>query len=210
MPTLSDILSRLMFERKIKTAELARQVGIPQPTLHRMVTGVSPNPHKSSLEPLAEFFNITPDQLKGKEPITYLEQDVQLPAGYTRVPIVAWEQVREYLAGDEVEIAENVLCDAPLNGQGFALNMHDSSMDPMFPKDTTLIFDSARTFEDRNFVLVYLAKEKQLVFRQLLVDGGYFYLKPLNPDLTQFPMKLLDEDDQKLGVLVQAKKTYGF
>ena len=66
---LSSILNRLLFEKKMKPIDLARKLGIPQPTMHRIVTGKSPNPHKSNLEPLAEYFDVTVAQLKGEDPL---------------------------------------------------------------------------------------------------------------------------------------------
>ncbi len=51
--TLDEILSRLLFEKKMRAMDLARELNIPQPTIHRIATGKSTTPHIGTLEPNA-------------------------------------------------------------------------------------------------------------------------------------------------------------
>ena len=92
--SLSDILNRLMFEKKIRVTELSRQIGLPQPTLHRIATGKSPNPHRSTLEPIANFFQLNVEQLVGSESIPADYWSAAFPnetAKVTSIPIISWE-----------------------------------------------------------------------------------------------------------------------
>lgn len=66
---IGKILNRLLEDKKVRVAELARRINLPQPTVHRIATGACEHPHLSSLEPIANFFAVTVDQLKGLEPI---------------------------------------------------------------------------------------------------------------------------------------------
>ena len=92
--TTSQILKRLMFHRGIRTTELARRIGLKQPTVHRIVEGVSPSPHQSSLVPLAQFFGITVEQLRGEEPLPWNLYDTWGLHGQdmATVPIISWEE----------------------------------------------------------------------------------------------------------------------
>jgi transcriptional regulator with XRE-family HTH domain len=65
---LSTILKRLLFKKDMKPVDLARELNMPQPTIHRLVTGKSTRPYKSSLEPIAKYFDVTVDQLIGEDP----------------------------------------------------------------------------------------------------------------------------------------------
>lgn len=65
METLSAILSHLMSEKGIKSAELARKTGVGQPVIYRLMTGATDNPQIHTLKPIADFFGVSLDQLIG-------------------------------------------------------------------------------------------------------------------------------------------------
>lgn len=48
-------------------SELARKVGLKQQTVHRLLSGTTPDPRISTLIPIAKHFNITIGQLLGEE-----------------------------------------------------------------------------------------------------------------------------------------------
>ncbi len=66
---ISQMLKILMFKKDIRTTQLAREIDVSQQTLQRIVVGLSPNPYRKTLVPLAEFFSISVDQLTGKKPL---------------------------------------------------------------------------------------------------------------------------------------------
>lgn len=70
MQNLSSVLSQLMSEKGIKSAELARKTGVGQPVIYRLMTGITDNPQMLTLIPIANFFNISLDQLIGLESLT--------------------------------------------------------------------------------------------------------------------------------------------
>ena len=181
-------------------AELARRINLPQPTVHRIATGVCEHPHISSLEPIASFFSINVDQLKGHEPIPKLDRVCKLP-------LLTWDEALHWSAKkSEVPNSEFILTDAVVGKAGFALKMKDASMDPVFPKNTVLIADPDRQAKDRSFVIAKLVTHPEAIFRQLLMDAGDRYLKPLSPDFEQYKMTRLNNNDKILSVVVQAKR----
>lgn len=215
-PLLSKVLKKLLFDRDMKPVELARAVDMPVPTVHRLVTGKSTRPYQSSLEALAEYFEITQEQLLGEKPLpgeetnappAILKKNQQPSENYIKqIPLVPWDKITNF---DKLENSyDKIPCLGTISDQGFALIMPDSSMSPIFAKGNILIFDPAKAPIDRSFVLVKLAENNALVFRQMLVDVDYKYLKPLNPDLNAFKMRLLNESDQILGVLVESRQIH--
>jgi SOS-response transcriptional repressor LexA len=207
---LSAILKLLMFKKDIKTTELARRTGVPQQTLQRIVTGVSPRPHLTTLEPLAEFFKLTIAQLKGQEPIPNLYDNLpgQTQAQtVNRIPVIDWHEVPAWPnidLSDRRTIPSDLKSDAGL----FALAMPDSSMEPVFPAGTILIFDPARPAKDRQYVIAKTPDEQRAAFRQLLVDNQHRYLKPISPDFQPLPTDKLHTPDEICGTLVQARRDY--
>ena len=92
--TLSENLKLLMFQKDIKTAQLARELSLPQQTLQRIVTGVTPRPHKNTLEPLAEFFGVTVEQLKGQVALPSAESKTQ--PSLHEVYTIAWSEIESW------------------------------------------------------------------------------------------------------------------
>jgi len=212
--TTSQILKRLMFHRGIRTTELARRVGLKQPTVHRIVEGVSPNPHHSSLLPLAEFFDITPEQLRGEQPLSWGQYDTwgTDEQNLATVPVISWEdamhwpqnKTQPHLSASQ----ESVFMPKPINEHTFAVVMEDASMSPQFPKGTVLIIDPNREFKDRSYVLVKIKDHDCAVFRQLLLDTNQYYLKPLSPDLDGVAAEPLEDNMKVCGTLIQAQLNY--
>jgi len=74
--TLPQILADLM-ERDARIAgnqnELARRTGVAQPNIRRLLNGESQQPRDSTLAPLADFFGVSLAQLRGHEPLSWVE-----------------------------------------------------------------------------------------------------------------------------------------
>ena len=210
---LGKILKKLLFDNNMKAVDLAREVNLPAPTIHRLITGKSTRPYPSSLKPIADFFSVTIDQLLGEEPIssnntnlTNQSKDI-LSKNIIHVPILPWNSLSDF-KNSSGNLCENVLFAGKISGNGFATIMQDSSMEPIFSKGNILIFDPLKQYKDRSYVLVYLQEAGLHVFRQLLIDLNLKYLKPLNSDLSVFKMRVLEEKDKIIATLVEARQIY--
>ena len=69
MEALSTTLTFLMAKIGIKSAELARKTGVGQPVIYRLMTGVTENPQVLTIKPIADFFEVSIDQLLGFTPL---------------------------------------------------------------------------------------------------------------------------------------------
>jgi SOS-response transcriptional repressor LexA len=197
---IGQIINRLMADKKIRVAELARRINLPQPTIHRIATGACEHPHLSSLEPIANFFSISIDQLKGHEPIPWLDR-------VSKVPFITWEQATDWPSNrNEMQNSKLIFTDANVGKNGYALIINDVSMDPAFPKNTLLIADPDKSPKDRSYVIAKLSNIEEPIFRQLLIDAHDRYLKALSPDFDQYKMTRLSNNDKILSIIVQAKR----
>ena len=206
---LGKKLKKLLFDRGMKPVDLARGVNMPPPTIHRLVTGKSTRPYESSLKPIADFFSISVDELTGEaSPLDDSNEKITNNSLKTihYLPIIPWEKLQD------VQIDKNMIENIPFAGiiskESFASKLNDSSMEPLFPRGSMLLFDPNKPFKDRSFVLVQLQEATVPVFRQLIIDLDQKYLKPLNPDLNAFKMRLLGENDNIIATLVEARQTY--
>lgn len=205
---LGEILSRLMFEAKLKTMDLSRITQIPQPTLHKIATGKSLNPRDATLKKIADYFSISVEQLKGKKP---LPQNISVPL--LKLPdedvgnIFLLTQDMLHSNTDLSALPSNISIsgNASFRSHCFAIKMPDISMEPLFPKESILIFNSNISPTERQYILVYLKAEKSIMFRQLLIDGNDRYLKALNPD---FKLRELHSNDIIKGTLVESRNNF--
>ncbi len=209
-PKLSSILKRLLYERDIKPVDLARAVDLPPPTIHRLITGKSTRPYESSLKPIADYFDIEVDQLLGEAPLPG-DQAQSLSdegshnlasSGVSSIPLLPWQFLDNYENGDEFEAVPFV---GTISKEGFATIMPDTSMEPFIQRNAIVIFDPYVKPTDRNCILVKLRETKAFVVRQLLIDADHQYLKPLNPDLSAFKMRLLDKKDSVIATLIEIR-----
>ncbi|MCD6048476.1 MAG: repressor protein [Gammaproteobacteria bacterium] len=218
---VGDILRRLLFEKNMKVIDLARATNVPQPTLQRIATGgCSRQPQMSSLLPIAQYFSLSVDQLLGKEPIPWLNQAHKKDLdemGVRRVPLLEWSDIMNWiLVSKDAEKRENfhklrnpsILTETTVSEEAFALTIKDASMEPLFSSGCQVIFDPNKQIRDRSYVLVKLEQKEESIFRQLILDAGDRFIKPLSPDLEKFRMQMLEENDMILGVLVESKNQY--
>ncbi len=210
---IGDILSRLLFAKKMRATELAREIDVPQPTLHRITTGKSPRPHKSTLEPIADYFDISIDQLTGRKPLPESVWGDAIPAMPRKVeaieiPFIQWEALLD-LEGAIENPPETIFGSSQLGGNCFAVRMNDSSMEPVFEQGCVLICNRDKKPTDRLYVLVRYANSEVITFRQLVDTGEHRFLKPLSADLSTFPLRLLEDEDTILGTLVETRLYFG-
>ena len=64
MNRLADNLRALMAVESLSENQLSRNTGVPQPTIHRILSGRVADPRDGTLRPLADYFEVTVDQLR--------------------------------------------------------------------------------------------------------------------------------------------------
>lgn len=201
MNKLGDILKKLLRHRKLTVSELSRHTGIVQPVIYRMTTGETDNPKLATLLPIANYFNVNISQLIGEEPLE--DENDTMQQKTSKIPLLNWTNAQLYK--EITPTQPKTVIATGVSEQAFALVMPDTSMEPMFQRESLLIFDPLIEPQDRSFVLVSLGVTESAVFRQLIIDVNQRYLKPLNPDFSLFKMRLLDVQDKIIAILVESR-----
>ncbi|MFC3909682.1 helix-turn-helix domain-containing protein [Legionella dresdenensis] len=206
--TLSNNLQQLMrIHGNTSVSELARLTGIPQPTIHHILTGSTKNPRKKALEELSRFFSISVEQLIGQEPLpTIIPDGVKKDLQISAIPIVEWNVLKNWPAS-KADIRDNqeILLNKTIANDSFALIIPDDSMLPRFQQNTLLIFDSGKTPKDRDFVIVHLSKDNKIDFNRLFYENNSFYLRHDLGDGNLQLTKLDPSHDRILGVLIEER-----
>ncbi|MDR5615469.1 MULTISPECIES: S24 family peptidase [unclassified Arsenophonus] len=103
---LNKNIKILMDEKGVKSvAELSRRIGMPQPTLHRMLSGEVKSPRLEIVQKIANFFRVEANELLYKDLSTtniYEERDITsftrielnaIPFNFCKVPVLGTTQL---------------------------------------------------------------------------------------------------------------------
>ncbi|WP_231950598.1 LexA family protein [Legionella spiritensis] len=208
---LSNNLQQLMrIHGNISVSELARVTGIPQPTIHHILTGSTKNPRKRALEELSRYFSVSIDELIGQEPLpTVIPDAVKEDLQIRTIPVIEWESLKKWPSeSDKIQDLQEIFIDKKIDNNSFALIMPDASMEPLFQQNTLLIFDSGKIPKDRDFVIVYLSKEGEIAFNRLFIENNILYLRQGLEDGSLKLTKLDKPNDRILGTLIEARIQY--
>lgn len=204
--SISETVRYLLKQHQdLSVSELSRQTNIPQPTLHHLLNGSTKRPRDKVLEKLAQFFSVSIAQLNGDEPIIpSFSMEIKQSLGLTSLPIISWEEIINWPTKTAYSHKE-VLFDQEISDNSYALLMNNSTMEPVFPLNSLLIFDFQKQPADREYSLVYLAKEKSLILNKLFIEDNELFIKSQQFSTTFQLIKINPDYDKLLGTLVEVR-----
>jgi SOS-response transcriptional repressor LexA len=184
-------------QARISQRELAKRSGLSQQLISKLENGLVES--TTEVFRLAEVLRVDARWLAtGKENVA----DGPAITGY--VPLISWvaagswrDVFDPYPAG-EGEALVPVTCRTGPNA--YALRVQGDSMEPVFPNGSIIIVDPAAEPRQGSYVVVRLDEAEQATFKQLVIDGGARYLKPLNP---RYPLMEIRESATVCGVVRQ-------
>lgn len=193
----------LVHEEGISEGELSRRTSIPQPTLHKILSGTTVDPRISTIKTLADYFETPMDFLCSKK-VTGLEKS--LPKS-KHIPIVSWSSCIDQKLTSGLSAhncPEWIIVDDTLPDLSYALQSRPS-MEPRFQKGTLLIVDPSIQPSDGNLVIVLYPKATEAAIREFSIDGPKKLLKSINQNSVPEP---LDKSIEIIGTVVQYRFSY--
>jgi len=206
---VSKIITKLMSEIGIKESELARQAGLPQTTVNRLLIGDTSDPRANTLKPIAKFFGVTVGQILGEESISSERITGSFYANnreaWINVPIILWEDALSWIFKKEMYDLHShkqwIITEKPVSTSTYAL-ISKPFMEPRFRKNSILIVDPDSEYHDGKFVVVTL-NGCNVTVRQVTYDGSEIYLKHF--DTTILSIKFDINIHKILGIIVEAR-----
>lgn len=207
--TMADRIKRRMEQIGITQDQLARGAGVTQPAIWKLLTGKTKR--STRLAEIAATLQLTVDQLIGKEP---MPGDTPEPSNIApgplvrgKVPLISWvqagsykEAIDLYQPGDAEEWIETT---APIGASTFALRVQGDSMEPLFPAGMLIVVEPNLDPLPGDYVIAKNGDEA--TFKQLIKDGGDWFLKPLNKS---YPLKPLESTCCIIGVVREAVRRF--
>ncbi|TES70916.1 helix-turn-helix domain-containing protein [Pseudomonas syringae pv. tomato] len=209
---IGDRVFSEMSARGWSEGELARQAGVTQPTVHRIITGESKSPKRENVERIARVLRVPSKWLwdGGPRPAPDAAEpsnvgNVEQPARMYRYPVVssvaagAWAEAVEEAFSDRYETS-----DYKAKGPGFWLEVVGDSMTApsgmSVPEGMLILVDPGVEARPGKLVVAKLPSSNEATFKKLIDDAGQLYLKPLNPG---YSMIKCTDDCKIIGVAVR-------
>lgn len=176
----------LMTQHEVTVDQLAEQLGISVSTINRLLIGSKIDPRLSTLRPLAQFFNVSIDELLGDRPLNARPGDNNSLHNSKRtlvqVPALHWEQVKnaakvvptlDFHKWNRWVVAPDTV--SPLS---YALQIQHSSLPPPFYWGTEIIVDPEYPAQDGDYIVAM--QEHNAFVCQLLLHGTHCMYRVLN------------------------------
>ncbi|ABQ54194.1 TPA: helix-turn-helix domain-containing protein [Legionella pneumophila subsp. pneumophila] len=181
--TLNELIGR---DEKLSPAALARQLGIPTNKITRILNGDVTDPKASTLLQIANYFDITIEQLLGLEPIAR-QEEIEQQQATRQLPIFEFSKVNQSNAAKEwYRWVENEIA-----GEYYALAIDTDLYEPTFPKNSILIINTDIEPEDRSYILIKKKNDPSYCsIKKYVLEGNQIYLYPINPKL---PVEIFDD-----------------
>lgn len=178
-------LGWLLSSRNTNPNSLAEATGVPQPTIHRILTGESADPRTKTLEPIARYFGVTVSELRHSD-LGAGSGNVELgPSIKGKVPLISYvqagafcEAVDSFSPGDAEEWLE---CPFPHGDSAFCLRVIGDSMQPEYREGEVILVEPSVRAEHGDDVVVR-APSGSATFKRLQITPDGTYLRAVNPD----------------------------
>ena len=169
-------------------ADLCRGVNLPQTTINRLLSGQTNDPRISTLLVVAQFFDISVEQLLGKD-LIILDSVWKQTKGLT-LPVLEWESIKDWFleTKDKCKINHWIKTEKTLNKDSFA-TFCPASCSGLFGEGSLLIMNRLQeeTVKDGQIVLVE-SDLGELYLRKILKEGNSIYLKRLFTPFEVMPL----------------------
>ena len=205
MAELGARIRRVLAEKNLSQAQLARLVGVKQQTISYICATDSPASTSRYASKIAQVLGVNPTWLQSGEggqydPSVRIEvEGVELLV--RRVPLVANKDVPELLQNGEASVKKaGLMTDADVGPRAFAVEIEGDSMRPLFRPGDRIVVDPDLKPEPGDFVVAQV--QGVVTFRKYRArDEDGFELAPMNDD---WPITKSDGESVKvLGVMVE-------
>lgn len=189
---------------------IARYLNVSAKAVSKWINGES-IPRQDKLNQLADFLRVEPIWLQhgidtNGSRINYVGP-VKSTVAY---PLISWVRAGNWSEATEPDNPKNIEewyeSDVRILGRGFWLRVQGDSMTSpaglSIPEGMIILVDTGREATNGSLVIAKSLQANEATFKKLVIDGGIFYLKPLNPS---YPIIQLNGDHLTIGVVVEAK-----
>lgn len=128
------------------------------------------------------------------------------PVMSARVPLISWVQAGHWCEAIDLfqpgDAEDWLFCPVNHGASTFALRVRGVSMEPKYRDGAIIYVDPDRSADHLSNVVVRLEGEKEVTFKQLVIEGDKRFLRPLNPDWPGPKLIEINSDAVVCGVVI--------
>lgn len=178
---LSKNLEFLLKKNELSSSQLSSGSGIDKPIISRILSGKTTNPQVETLKPIADFFNITIDQLIGSDISTDKKHGVVVPISRMLVPVIDWKHVPYWLdIKNNYNSSKTIDAKISSSKDSFALVISTEQFEPRFAINSIIIVDPTLTPKNRDYVLTKSKDTDDICIEQLIIENNKTFLKSVS------------------------------
>lgn len=185
---LAKNLEFLLKKKQLSPTQLSAASGVDKPIISRILSGKTTNPQVDTLKPIAEFFDITIDQLIGsKEVDTDRQHGVVVSISRLLVPLIEWKHIAYWMdIKESYSPSKTVDARVTSSPDSFALVISNALYEPHFTRNSIIIVDPSTAPKDRDYILTRNKSSDSITIAQLVIDNDKTFVKTISPE---FEMK---------------------
>jgi SOS-response transcriptional repressor LexA len=198
---IGDILHMLMGD--MSESALARAVNLPKATVNRVLSGSTPDPRAGTLLPIAQYFNITIEQLMGAAELPINSPLRSTNSLMVKIPFISFENLTSWIKDEykpekfyEITSFSNKILDSNC----FITQIKSDEMAPLLSKNSFLIVKKHIKIQDDDVIILVFYDE--IIIRKYIILKGEKYLVSSNPtsDIINF-----EETMKLIGVVIEGR-----
>ena len=213
---IADNLRSLLKSRKVSENEVAQALGVPVMTIRRLVSGETTDPRVSTLKTLANYFEVSVDDLiEGHKASAGVELVGKNKPIF--VPMLDWSTAEKMQSIYDVDLSTwkewhpvSLGQKGSMSEKSFGLESRPS-MSPRFQQGTFFIIDPDVAPSDGDMVLVRIKKNNEITLRELSVDPPEWQLHPVvtGSNVLEYASEHYDIVGVVILTMLYNKKIYG-
>lgn len=183
---ISERIKQRMTELDIRAVDISKTLKVSKGAVSQWLNGTA-KPSGENLFRLSGLLKCSQEWLiSGKgEPEAQLVRDTAPgPEFKKKLPLISWVQAGAWstIVEKHPSQALHYPCPVACSDRSFVLEVQGISMEPQFRNGDLIFVDPESEWRNGSFVVARLDSEDEATFKQLIIEGGHKYLKPLNPN----------------------------
>jgi len=220
---VGPVIIRLMQANSLDESSLAKACKISLASLSRIKNNPESNPTISTLRPIAQYFNITIDQLLGYSPLNKEDlkslnhkknkksSDHKNKNKTKNIPVIKTEDINTWLKNKTAKYPINhwLSSDLRYSNHTFVINYNLDSSSSLL-QNCLLFVDPKKELANNDLILIYNTKLSEYLLRNLYIDdNNNKYIKPIeNGNFAYAALDNQSEHIQVIGVVIEFRLQY--
>ncbi len=211
MTTIGQNIRLARRRKKVSQAELSQLCGWSSypSRISNYERGIR-EPKSDDLIKLAQTLNISVDWLYrdyGSSQPMEVRESIASYQSIKYIPLLRWDQISAHLRGEPVQIKDMLPISNIESSKSFALTVEGDGMESpqgdSFSSGCTIVIDPSLTPINHDYVIAHINNAP--TFKQLIIDSGKQFLKPLN---LRYPLTEMQDSIKIIGVVRMMMKTF--